>query len=153
MVPLELFRSFPFFASVDDNRLLRLAAISAEVSYKPGELIFEEGASADRLYLVLSGAIELWMRVDGLGRPIPVGVIGPGEVVGWSTLVQPHRYTARGEARGPTRVVAVDSVRLRQLVEEDHSLGYYLYRQVASVIARRLHDMRLRLASLLRTPA
>ncbi|MCS7220347.1 MAG: cyclic nucleotide-binding domain-containing protein [Anaerolineae bacterium] len=153
MVPLALFRQFPFFASVEDSRLTRLAAISAEISYEPGEAIFEEGASADRLYLVLSGAIELWMHMDGLGRPIPVGVVGPGEVVGWSTLVPPHQYTARGEARGLTRVVAVDSVRLRRLVEEDHSLGYYLYRQVASVIAQRLHDLRLRLASLLRTPA
>lgn len=153
MVPLELFRQFPFFASVNDGQLARLAAISIEISYEPGEIIFEEGASADRLYLVLSGAIELRMRMDGLGRPIPVGIVGPGEVVGWSTLVQPHQYTARGEARGPTRVVAVDSVRLRQLVEEDHSLGYYLYRQVASVIAHRLHDLRLRLVSLLRAPA
>ncbi len=153
MVPLELFRHFPFFTPVGDHQLMRLAAISVEETYEPGETVFEEGASADRLYLVISGAIELWMRMDGLGRPIPVGVVGPGEVVGWSTLVHPHKYTARGEARGSTRVVAVDSIRLRQLAEEDHSLGYYLYRQVASVIAQRLHDLRLRLASLLRTPA
>ncbi len=152
MVSPEVFRRSPFFAPVEEAQLVRLAMISAEEAYGTGEVIFNEGAPADKLYLVVSGAIELRMHMDALDRTIPVEIIGPGEVVGWSTMVAPYEYTASGEARTPTRVVAINSVLLRQLAEEDHTLGCHLYHQVASVIAQRLHDTRLRLASLLPSP-
>ncbi|HEY65564.1 MAG TPA: cyclic nucleotide-binding domain-containing protein [Caldilineae bacterium] len=152
MISPEVFRRSPFFTPVDEEQLTRLAMISEEEVYQAGETIFKEGEPAEKLYLILNGAIELWMRVDILGRSIPVEILGPGEVVGWSTLVSPYRYTASGEARVLTQVVAIDSMSLRQLAEEDHVLGYHLYRQVAGVIAQRLHDTRLRLASLLPAP-
>lgn len=153
MVPPELFRHFPFFNPIGERQLARLAAISTERSYQPGEILFEEGASADWLYLVLSGAIELWMRVDGIGRAVLVDVVGPGGIIGWSTLVPPHRNTACGKARCSSRAIAINSSLLRQLVEEDHSLGFYVYRQTAFVIAQRLQDLRCRLAGLLRPAA
>lgn len=153
MVSPELFRRFPFFSSIDERQLARLAAISVRRTFAPGEILFEEGAQANWLYLIVSGAVGLWMSVDGLGRSVLVDVVGPGEVIGWSTLVPPYRNTARGEASRPSEVIAIDSERLRKLLEEDHTLGYYLYRQVAYVIARRLHDLRQRLAGLLRPAA
>ncbi len=152
MVSPEVFRKSLFFVPMNEEQLARLAGISEEEDYQQGEVIFNEGDPADKLYLILSGAIELQMCIDVLDRMIPVDVLGPGEVVGWSTLVSPYRYTASGEARTSTRVVAVDSAALRRLAEEDPSLGYHLYRQVASVIAQRLRDTRLRLASLLPAP-
>jgi CRP-like cAMP-binding protein len=152
MVSPEVFRKSPFFTPVEEAQLIRLAMISAEEAYQTGEVIFNEGAPADKLYLVISGAVELRMCIDASDRTIPVEIIEPGEVVGWSTLVAPYEYTASGEARTSTRVVAIDSVLLRQFAEEDYALGCHLYRQVASVIAQRLHDTRLRLASLLPSP-
>jgi len=153
VVPPELFRQFSFFKPIDERQLAQLAAIAAERSYQPGEILFEEGASADWLYLVLSGAIELWMRVDGLGRAVLVDVVGPGGIIGWSTLVPPHKNTACGKARCSSQVIAIDSSQLKQMVEKDHSLGFYVYRQVAFVIAQRLQDLRCRLAGLLRAAA
>lgn len=152
MVSPEVFRRSPFFIPMTEDQLTRLAMISEEEVYAAGEMIFREEEPADKLYLILSGAIELRMCVDVLGRSIPVEVLGAGEVVGWSTLVSPYEYTASGEARTPTRVVAIDSVSLRRLAEEDYVLGYHLYRQVASVIAQRLRDTRMRLASVLPAP-
>ncbi len=149
MISPEILRRSAFFAPLGEAQLTKLAMISAEETYTAGEIIFNEGASADKLYLIITGAIELWIRVNALGRTIPVDVLGPQEVVGWSALVSPCCYTATGEARTPTQVVALQGASLRQLVEEDHALGCHLYRQVAGIIAQRLRDTRLRLASLI----
>jgi CRP-like cAMP-binding protein len=152
MISPELLRKSTFFGHLSEANLIALAKIASQERYEAGDLVFREGMPADKLYLILSGQIDLVIQIDAGGMTAVVDNLGSGDVVGWSTIVEPFRYTASGECGLPTSVVAIDSQALRELIETDHDLGCKIYRKVMDVVARRLHDTRLRLTSLLPQP-
>ena len=49
----------PGFDLLDDPTLLQIAGASSNLLYRAGSVVFEQGAAADALYIVLAGAVEL----------------------------------------------------------------------------------------------
>jgi signal-transduction protein with cAMP-binding, CBS, and nucleotidyltransferase domain len=75
--------------SVDEARLLALAASAREESYPPGETILHQGGEpADHLYVIRSGHVEI--RVDGQLIDVP----GPGEIFGELSVLAGSAPTA-----------------------------------------------------------
>ena len=64
-----------------------------EVSYEAGEVIFREGDSAEAVYLLRDGEVEVLRRSDG--DEVRIAVIGEGELFGEISVI-------RGEARSTT---------------------------------------------------
>ena len=58
----------------------------------------------------------------------------------------------RARAVGPTRVVAFDSAALRQACDDDHDLGYLVFRRLTNIIAGRLSATRLQLLDMYAGP-
>ena len=71
--------------------------------------------------------------------------VGPGHLLGWSSLFPPQRKTAGGRALTDTRVIAIDSPQLWEACQEDHDMGYLIMARMAQVIAERLKITRLQL--------
>ena len=49
----------PGFDLLDDPTLLQIAGASSNLLYRSGSVVFQQGAVADALYIVLAGAVEL----------------------------------------------------------------------------------------------
>ncbi|GGS26514.1 hypothetical protein GCM10010252_76760 [Streptomyces aureoverticillatus] len=125
----------------------RLALLGREVSFPAGALIFEEGGSADRFWIIRSGSVALTVHVPGR-RPPTVETLGPGDLLGWSWLFPPYEWHLGAEARGPVRADEFDAPTVRVLCVEDLALGYALAQAVARVVADRLKATRMRLLDL-----
>jgi CRP-like cAMP-binding protein len=65
-------------------------------------------------------------------------MIGPGEVVGWSWLLPPHRWQFAARALDPVRALELDAVELRRLCESDAEIGFELAKRLMAVICNRL---------------
>lgn len=124
-----------------------LVRCGQEVVVGDGELLGQEGAVADACFLVCSGRVGLEAHVPGAGS-IRFLTVGPGELVGWSWLVPPHRWTADARAVGEVRAVALDGACLRRACAEDPALGERLALRMAQVVAERLAAARLQLLDL-----
>ena len=96
--------------------------------YADGEVVFEEGQAADRMYIVRSGEVEL--RRNGES----IEVLGPGAIVGEMALIDPAPRSATVVAKGETQLVAVDEETFRQLVQKVP--GFAL--EVLRLVVRRL---------------
>jgi len=59
--------------------------------FEPGQEVFRQGDLGDRVYIVLSGAAEVWREADGRVRPL--GRLGPGDWFGEMALLN---QTTRG---------------------------------------------------------
>lgn len=80
--------------------------ISTEETYRDGQVIFEEGASGDWVYLIDAGQVELVKNVDG--RPVVVETLQPGDVFGEMAFVAKMRRSVTARAKGETCLGIID---------------------------------------------
>ncbi|MFI2374514.1 cyclic nucleotide-binding domain-containing protein [Streptomyces sp. NPDC018964] len=119
----------------------RLMALAREVSFPEDTRIFETGGTADRFWVIRSGAVSLDQRVSDLRR-VTVAGLGAGDLLGWSWLFPPHRWDFGAVAFSPVRAYEFDAAAVLRLCEEDPPLGMILVRSVAEVLAHRLETTR-----------
>lgn len=152
MVSTELLRRYPFFSFMTPDQLREVAMIGQTVSLEKGEALFEIGDTAEALYLLLSGSMDLhYMVMDEnlphLKKDFMVGSINPGEVVGISAVIEPHKLTATALATMPCELLAMDGAELRELAAEDSDLAYGLMKAIARTTMERLYSTRILLAA------
>lgn len=136
----------PFFEHLDADSVALVAGCARNVHFRASATVFREDDPADTFYAVRSGRIALTLHSPT--GPLIVDNAGAGEVVGWSWLVPPYRWTFGGQATGDCSAVALDGACLRGKCEQDPALGYALLQQVVGVMSERIHSARLRLLDL-----
>ena len=149
MVSPELLRRYPFFTMLDDEQLKAIAMITEEKSYPKGTLLVKENTTATVLALLLEGDIDLIFSGGGEGAIVNalVGSIAPGEAYGVSSLIEPYRYTATARATVPVKVIEIDGVALRALIDKDQKLGCVVMRNVSVAVLERLKYTQVELAA------
>ncbi len=152
MISPELLRRFPFFGWIDPNYLREIALISEEQSYEKDVTLFEEGASADTLFFLVTGSVDLFFSAREETRPDThkdyySGSINPGEAFAISALIAPHIYVATARTSAPSIILNIDGKALRKLLDANPALGYRMMEQIARVALQRLTTTRIQLAA------
>ncbi|MEU9386451.1 cyclic nucleotide-binding domain-containing protein [Streptomyces sp. NPDC048279] len=125
----------------------RLMRVAREVSFPQGARLFEEGARADRFWIIRSGRVGLDMHVPGR-RAAVVEDLGHDELIGWSWLFAPHVWHLGAEATTPVRAYEFDAVAVRSMCQDDPALGNTVSQWVGQVLAHRLRAARTSLLDL-----
>ena len=119
----ELFRDLP------NRQLMEVAAMAEEILLKPNEMLLAEGERARYIFVVLEGRGIAQLRMaQGF---LSLGMIGPSDAAGWSSLVGDEAYPASVKALTPMRVARIDSVRLARLMEIDSPMGYIILKRLS----------------------
>nr|WP_079129327.1 cyclic nucleotide-binding domain-containing protein [Streptomyces qaidamensis] len=121
--------------------------LAREVSFAIDERIFNEGAKADRFWIIHTGTVALDVHVPGR-RAAVIETLGAGELLGWSWLVPPHHWHLGAQATSPVRAYEFDAAAVSELCGKDPELRQELLAYVAAVIAGRLRSARVRLLDL-----
>lgn len=136
----------PFFAGLTPDELALVAGCAVNVHVRPGEPLFHEGEPADTFYVIRHGRIAIETRLP-TGSVVLDTALGD-DVVGWSWLVPPHRWTFDARATEETSAIAFDGACLREKCRQDPALGYALLQRVVGVMSDRLRSARVRLLDL-----
>lgn len=134
----------PFFTGLDARHLQLLVGCATNLRFHADEFLLREGDAANQFYLIRAGKVRLEIATPERG-PIAIQTIGEGDILGWEWMTPPYRWSLDGRALEPTRAVALDGACLRGKCDEDHDLGYALFKRFAPIIARRLAATRLQL--------
>jgi CRP/FNR family cyclic AMP-dependent transcriptional regulator len=140
----RLLAAHELFRGLGDAHLARMAACAAEIEIPAGGHLFREGQSADRCHLLREGLVALEV-FDPTRGALVVDTVDPGDVVGLSWLIPPHRWQLDAHAMQPVRSVALDAACIRDACDADPRLGYELTRRIIRVMWRRTQSARLRL--------
>jgi len=134
MAHSELFRDLP---SRDTERLLGSAT---RVILPRGTVLFALGDSADSLYIVERGHLALTLPMKVLGREenILIEERHPGQALGWSALIPPHKFTLTATAPFDAEVLVLDRQMLLDYFEAEPEAGYLVARNVAEIVGQRL---------------
>jgi CRP-like cAMP-binding protein len=147
MVSPEVLRRFPYFAGISDELLKRVAMISEEKTVRKGDVLFREGEEARQLDIVAEGEIDIQYELgDGTHQTVDTTVAGDFTL--WTSLIAPHTTHSMGVARTNVRLVAIDAVKLRELMEADPLLGYRVMDALATAVSHRLLGARLQIAAM-----
>ena len=124
------------------GRFLRVITVGAvDRTYAVGEPVVREGEPADHLYLVFHGQLALEVEEGEHARRV-LDLIGPGEVLGWSSILPLNLWPFDARAIKETRIVSIRAQVLRRALESGPAEAYRFLQHVISVVGHRLEDAR-----------
>ncbi len=89
----DVLRQAPLFSALDDEAASALRASMSENRLRRGDVLFHEGDSGDKLYIVLDGKVKLG-RTSSDGRENLLAILGPGQMFGELSLFDPGPRSA-----------------------------------------------------------
>jgi CRP-like cAMP-binding protein len=127
--PSEL-RSLPLFSGVSDAACRKLAARSLVRTYETGEHLFDAGASARGLYVVVRGRVRVVRDADT--RRHVLHEEGPGGTLGEVPLFEGGGYPGTAVAAEQTTCVVVGRDAIAAAMRADPDLAWRFLRRLAS---------------------
>jgi CRP-like cAMP-binding protein len=117
-----------------------ITALGRAMTLGTGETLFRLGDAADSLFVIDRGrvALTLPMQIRERDEDILIEERGPGQTVGWSALIPPHRFTLTASALIETEVLALPRTALLDYFFTHPDVGYMVTRNIASVVGQRL---------------
>jgi CRP-like cAMP-binding protein len=128
-------------AGLSDADAAALQAIGKPITLAAGGVLFRLGTEAESVYLIRRGRIALTMPMDvgGRAQEILIEEHAPGQTLGWSALIPPHRFTLNATAPLETEVVAFRRTDLLRHFETHPEAGRIVSMNVARLVGQRLH--------------
>ncbi len=127
-------------AGLAEGEIAEVMRLATPARLASGETLFHLGDTADAVYLVERGRIALTLpvRVAGREEDVLVEERAPGQMVGWSGLIPPHRFTLNAKAPLETELLALPRAALLEHFATRPTVAYTITRNVATVVGQRL---------------
>ena len=128
------------FIGLSPSEVDQVMALSTRLTVPHGGSLFRLGDPADRIFLIERGRIRLTlpMQLRGRDEEILLEEKSPGQTVGWSALIPPHRFTLSASAPLTTEVTVLRRDALQEYFESSPRTAYKVSSNLALVVGRRL---------------
>lgn len=137
---IELLRSVPLFADLEEGELERFSQVAVPRSFPAGTRVFHEGDSSDACYIVSEGNFRV-TREHSDGRAITLATLGPGEIFGELAMLDGDTRSASAESITDGTLLALPANDVRSLLARNPEIALKL---VAGLVRRlRAANMRL----------
>ncbi len=113
---------------------MEIAALVEEYTIELDDLLLREGEPAQYLFVVVEGRAAA--QLETYRGWLSLGLVEPGDVAGWSALVNSNVYPASVKALTPMRVARIDRTGLAMLMNLDPAIGYAVTKRLSSVFSR-----------------
>jgi len=136
-------KAVPFLNSFTDEQLDEVLNSSSLLQCDPGDVIIQEGSIDSRIYVLLSGQLEVHVG----GKKV-AAIARPGDVFGELALVNQDKRAASVIAGTRSLCLAVDQKFLQDIHprEEDPAFHAALFEFVARLVTKKLDATSRRLA-------
>ena len=123
-------KSVDIFEHATIEQLGRIAGLTEEVHFKPGEIIFEEGQPGDAFYLLLSGQVLIERNGNTLREMKEKEAFGTLEVLDF----HPRAVTAK--AIDQVRALKLNGQEFHDLLSLDIEMVQAVFRMLCGLIRR-----------------
>lgn len=137
MTEVKDLRGFKIFDELDDRELEIIAKTAKTEELGKDAVLTRAGKPASQLYLIVKGSVTITTPGPG-DKEIPVDEVGPGQIVGWSTLTGPYIYTATTMTAEKSTLIVISGSKLREIFEVNNHIGYRVLKGIGYVVARRM---------------
>jgi CRP-like cAMP-binding protein len=140
----DYLRSHTIFSDLDLAHIEILAEHVTEKTFAAGDMLFRQADSAEHFYILMDGLIKVEVP-SIMGPALVVQTLGANEVLGWSWLIPPYKWTFEAKAEQESKVLEFDGKALLQHCEKDNNFGYALMKRFTGLMSQRLHAARMKM--------
>jgi CRP/FNR family transcriptional regulator, cyclic AMP receptor protein len=123
-------KSVDIFEHATVEQLGRIAGLTEEVHFKPGEIIFEEGQPGDAFYLLLSGQVVIERNGNTLRE------IKEKEAFGTLEVLDFHPRAVTAKAVDQVRALKLNGQEFHDLLSLDIEMVEAVFRMLCGLIRR-----------------
>ena len=124
----------PFFEGFEAEEVEDVAAIGRAFELPRGAALFAEQEPAGACFVVVRGAVEVFTTMGRLERR--VALAGPGELVGYLSVLERARHAAHARVREPACLLELPAASFLQLYESSSGTAIRLQRAVHRSLMR-----------------
>lgn len=118
----EVLSGLNIFSGLDQDELAKVADLAKEITFKEGEVVFQEGDPSGTLYIILEGSIQISTKVmEDLDKPLVT--LGEGKLFGEVSLIDQNPREARAKAISDTKMLSLSTEDFNQLRKQSPELG------------------------------
>jgi CRP-like cAMP-binding protein len=141
-----IFRHHAFTHGLSDAQIAALASIASQVTFEEGQVVLADREQSRAFFLVLKGSVSV--ELSGPNFRVSVQALGPGQVFGWSALLNDHDTLFQVRAREFTKAARLESEALKAACNADPLLGKEILQRVLAVVAGRVRATEIRFAEM-----
>jgi len=128
-------KDMKFFEDIDENVIRKIETNCSRKIYKESDTIFEKGDPADFLYFLEQGAIDLFLKEKNMTI---CTLDKPGEVFGWSSIIEDGVYTSSSLCKTDTKVLQIPRDAVKEIFNRHPDAAVTFYQRIGSVFSKRL---------------
>jgi len=132
----------PFLRGISTDNIKLLAEDAVPMVFQPGEKVFLRGRSADYLFLVESGIVEVGLFGHRNGKEVVITRALKGGNLGWSWAFAPYRWKFDARAKTRVQVIALEGKPVLAKMGRYPLLGYELMGHLAGSLSKGLEATR-----------
>jgi CRP-like cAMP-binding protein len=133
------FSRLALFQGLSGEQLSQLEPLLALYHFRQNHVIFEQGHSAEHLFILQIGEVEVRYKPYD-GPTLMVARIRLGGVFGWSAALRRSFYTSSAVAVQECYAYRISGLQLQQLCKRFPETGVVVLERLADVIAERLRS-------------
>ena len=142
----SLLREHKFVRGLTPEQIDTLAAHAAPVTFEENEVVLVDGRRSSAFYFLVSGSAAIELR--GARYAVCVQALGPGDVFGWSALLDRQDTLFAVRARERMMALRIEGESLKTLCRTDPQLGAEILRRTLQVVAGRVRATETRFAEM-----
>lgn len=126
-----ILKGHDLFSNLGIEDVNRISEFSERRSYRKNQMIFRYGDAGKRVFILLEGKVLLRLPAEPNAFRIVVSDVAKGDLFGLSPLLGSERYTLEALAASSVQALAIEAVKLRNLLETNSLAGFSIMSQVA----------------------
>jgi len=123
----------PLFGDMDADALGKISSLMNYMKVQEGEVLTQKGQGAHTFYVVLSGNFLISFNED---RAFTLHE--KGQIMGWSSVVTPFRYTGTAVALTRGEVLCLSAEAFRELLTGDARISDLLMKKIYAIFSERM---------------
>ncbi len=142
----QTLRNHAFTNGLADAQIASLSSLATEVTFEDNEVILVDGEQSKSFYLLTSGSVAVELRTPRY--VVCVQALEPGQVFGWSALLEHQDTLFQVRARERTTALRIDGAALKLQCRTDTHLGAEILQRTLQVVAGRVKATEIRFAEM-----
>lgn len=131
---LEYLELMSLMKGCDKDQAHRLAGLCSVVEFDAGQTIFGHDQKADKMYVILSGVVDVFMP----HKKKPVAQVQKGQCLGEISFLTEKNHSASAIVKEKAKLAVLTTEELNQLVRQRPDIGLLLYRNLAHGLGEKL---------------
>jgi CRP-like cAMP-binding protein len=142
----QVLREHAFTEGLTEPQIECLAGIAHQASFEEDELVLVDGMRSTSFFLLLTGSVVVELRTPQY--VVTVQALSPGDVFGWSALLEDQDTLFQVRAREATTALEINGAALKAYCMEDPTLGAAFFHRILRVVAGRVKATEVRFAEM-----